>query len=143
MRPRVDHIGVIVADLDTAVEKFSRLLQGLLPVRRDLPEVGLQIAEFHTENLNIELIAYDGTAEFARQVMGDGVGINHLSIQVENVGDAVAMLLDAGLRVQQGFPRRGAHGTVAFFERDDTTGLLFEVCAPDASNDQDLGAREI
>ena len=45
--------------------------------------------------------------------------------------DAVAKLTDAGLRVQEGFPRRGAHGTVAFFQRDDTTGLLLEVCAPD------------
>ena len=98
----------------------------------DLPEVGLRIAEFQTENLNIELIAYDGPAEFARRVMGDDFGINHLTIQVEDVADAVARLADAGLRVQEGFPRRGAHGTVAFFRRDDTTGLLFEVCAPDA-----------
>ena len=136
MRPRVDHIGVIVPDLELAVARFSRLLEGLAPVRRDLPEVGLRIAEFQTENLNIELIAYDGPAEFARQVMGDDIGINHLTIQVENVGDAVAKLADAGLRVQKGFPRRGAHGTVAFFQRDDATGLLFEVCAPDpAAND--------
>jgi catechol 2,3-dioxygenase-like lactoylglutathione lyase family enzyme len=135
MRPRVDHIGVIVGDLDSAVETFSRLLQGVAPIRRDLPEAGLRIAEFHTENLNIELIAYDGSADFARQVMGEEIGINHLSIQVEDVGEAIARLADAGLRVQPGFPRRGAHGTVAFFERDETTGLLFEVCAPDASSD--------
>jgi methylmalonyl-CoA/ethylmalonyl-CoA epimerase len=133
MPPRVDHIGVLVPDLETAVERFSRLLEGLSPVRRDLPEVGLRIAEFQTENLTVELIAYDGPAEFARQVMGEDIGINHLTIQVRDVGDAVAKLADAGLRVQEGFPRRGAHGTVAFFQRDDSTGLLFEVCAPDAA----------
>ena len=132
MPPRVDHIGVLVPDLESAVAKFCRLLEGLPPVRRDLPEVGLRIAEFQTENLNIELIAYDGPAEFARRVMGNDIGINHLTIQVENVGDAVAKLTDAGLRVQEGFPRPGAHGMVAFFQRDDTTGLLLEVCAPDA-----------
>ena len=85
MPPRVDHIGVLVPDLESAVAKFCRLLEGLTPVRRDLPEVGLHIAEFQTENLNIELIAYDGPAEFARQVMGNNIGINHLTIQVENV----------------------------------------------------------
>ena len=133
MRPRIDHLGIIVPDLDPAVARFSRLLEGLTPVRRDLPEVGLRIAEFQTENLNIELIAYDGPAEFARQVMGNDIGINHLTIQVEDVGQAITRMTDAGLRVQDGFPRRGAHGTVAFFQRDAATGLLLEVCAPDAA----------
>jgi hypothetical protein len=57
MVPRVDHIGIIVPDLEAAIAKLSRLLEGLLPQRRDLPEVGLRLAEFQTENLNIELIA--------------------------------------------------------------------------------------
>ena len=69
--PRIDHIGIIVPDLDAAIARFSALLGGLAPVDRNLPEVGLRIAEFHTANLNIELINYDGPAELARRVMGD------------------------------------------------------------------------
>lgn len=130
MLPRIDHIGVIVADLGAAVDQFSRLLGGLIPKRRDMQEVGLHVAEFQTENLNIELIAYDGDAPFARAVMGNATGLNHISIQVNNVEDALPNLMAAGLSVQKGFPRSGAHGTVAFFERDLCTSLLFEICAP-------------
>jgi methylmalonyl-CoA epimerase len=129
MAPRVDHIGIIVPHLEPAIAKLSRLLEGLLPQRRDLPEVGLRIAEFQTENLNIELIAYDGEAEFAKKVMGNEKGINHLSLQVEDIDSAIVRVTAAGLRLQEGFPRRGAHGSVAFFERDEATGLLLEICA--------------
>lgn len=128
--PRIDHLGIIVPDLDAAVARLSALL-GHAPHRRDLPEVDLHIAEFQTENLKIELITYSGPAEFARRVMGEQIGLNHLTIVVDNVEDALARLRPVGFTVQHGFPRRGAHGTVAFFQRDAATGLLFEVCALD------------
>jgi catechol 2,3-dioxygenase-like lactoylglutathione lyase family enzyme len=133
--PRIDHIGIIVGDLEAAVGRFSAVLGGLVPQRRDLPDVGLRIAEFHTDNLAIELIAYDGDARFARTVMGSEPGINHITVAVEDVPSAIERLGAAGFKAQPGFPRAGAHGTVAFFERDTTTGLLFEVCAPHASKD--------
>ena len=134
-KPRIDHIGIIVADLDAAVMRFSALFGGLAHERRDLAEVGLRIAEFHTENLNIELIAYDGDAAFARQVMGSEPGINHITVAVTSVGEAVERLRSRGFQVQLGFPRAGAHGEVAFFERDAATGLLFEVCAPNPARE--------
>jgi catechol 2,3-dioxygenase-like lactoylglutathione lyase family enzyme len=61
--------------------------------------------------------------------MGNETGINHLSLQVEDIDSAIVRVTAAGLRLQEGFPRRGAHGSVAFFERDDATGLLLEICA--------------
>lgn len=134
--PRIDHIGIIVPDLDAAIARFSALLDGIAPQRRDLPEVELRIAEFHTENLNIELIAYDGPAAFARQVMGGAFGINHLTVAVDDIDTALARLQRAGFAAQPGFPRRGAHGTVAFFERDADTSLLFEICAPGDGKEQ-------
>lgn len=134
--PRIDHIGIIVPDLDVAVARFSALLGGLAPERRELPEIELRVAEFHTENLDIELIAYTGTAVFARQVMGSQSGLNHLTMTVDNVEAALARLRQAGFAAQSGFPRRGAHGAVAFFERDPATGLLFEICAPGAGKER-------
>ncbi len=134
--PRIDHIGIVVPDLDAAVERFSALFGGLSPQRRDLPELDLHIAEFHTANVAIELIAYGGPAAFARGVMGNGNGLNHITVAVESVEAALERLAAAGFAAQPGFPRRGARGTVAFFERDQATGLLFEICAPEAEREQ-------
>ncbi|HML07402.1 MAG TPA: VOC family protein [Xanthobacteraceae bacterium] len=134
--PRIDHIGIIVPDLEAAVGRLSALLGGLAPQRRDLPELDLHIAEFQTANLAIELIAYSGPAAFARRVMGGEIGLNHITVAVESVDGALERLAQAGFVAQPGFPRRGAHGKVAFFERDRATGLLFEVCAPEKAKEQ-------
>ncbi len=125
---KIDHIGIIVADLERAAEKLSVLLGEA--VIKDLPEVGLRVAEFRAANVSIELLQYMPGAEFARGVMGSRPGLNHLSIRVENVERSIEELREAGFVPMEGFPRRGAHGRVAFFEPDAVTGLLFEICKP-------------
>jgi hypothetical protein len=100
------------------------------PSFKELPEAGLRVAEFHAENVSIELLQYTARSEFARRVMGRRLGLNHLSAQVEDVDRSIAQLNAAGFKPMEGFPREGAHGRVAFFEPDAVTGLLFEVCQP-------------
>jgi methylmalonyl-CoA/ethylmalonyl-CoA epimerase len=127
----IDHIGIVVADLDQAIERLGALFGGS-PVVKELAEVGLRVAEFQAANVTVELLQYTGTNDaFARRVMGERLGLNHVSARVENVERSLAELRAAGLHPMQGFPRQGAHGRVAFFEPDAVTGLLFEICQPD------------
>lgn len=126
---RVDHIGIIVSDLDAAVARLGVLFGEAQ--RKDLPDVGLRVAEFRTENVTIELLEYTKNADFARRVMGERIGLNHLSLAVEDADRSIGALRDAGFRPMKGFPRQGAHGRVAFFEPDSESGLLFEICQPD------------
>jgi len=127
----IDHIGIVVADLDQAIERLGPLFGGS-PVVKELAEAGLRVAEFQAANVTVELLQYTGTNDaFARRVMGERLGLNHLSARVENVERSLAELRAAGLHPMEGFPRQGAHGRVAFFEPDAVTGLLFEICQPD------------
>jgi methylmalonyl-CoA/ethylmalonyl-CoA epimerase len=127
----IDHIGIIVADLDAAVSRLKPLFGERIRIK-DLADVGLRVAEFQAANVTVELLQYAGKDDaFARQVMGERLGLNHISARVENVDEALAALRASGLRPQAGFPRQGAHGRVAFFEPDPVTGLLFEICQPD------------
>jgi methylmalonyl-CoA epimerase len=130
--PHIDHIGIIVADLEQAAARL-RPLFGEHAEIRELPDVGLRVAEFHAANVVIELLQYSGNAAFARGVMGERLGLNHISARVDDVARSVAELTAAGFTPMQGFPRQGAHGRVAFFEPDRLTGLLFEVCQPNAT----------
>jgi len=128
--PYIDHIGILVADLDAALSSLKPLLGE--PARvKVLPDVGLKVAEFDAANVTVELLQYEGPAEFARQVMGERLGLNHISARVGDIGRALGALKEAGLQPIAGFPRPGAHGTVAFFEPDPVTGLRFEICQPD------------
>lgn len=132
--PYIDHIGIVVADLDQAIEKL-RPLFGTPARTKELTEVGLRVAEFDAANVVIELLQYTGgTDGFAQQVMGQRLGLNHLSARVTDVEQSVATLRQAGFTPMAGFPRQGAHGRVAFFEPDAVTGLLFEVCQVEAKD---------
>ena len=128
---RIDHIGIIVADLEAAVRRLKPLFGEQVEIR-ELIEVGLRVAEFRAANVTVELLQYTGANDaFARRVMGERLGLNHISARVKDVERSLADLRAAGLRPMEGFPRQGAHGRVAFFEPDALTGLLFEICQPD------------
>jgi methylmalonyl-CoA/ethylmalonyl-CoA epimerase len=130
-RTRIDHIGILVADLEAAVKRFESLF-GAPKMVKEMPEHGLRVAEFDTENVTVELLQYTGKNDgFARKVMGDELGLNHISAAVPDLDQSLAQLSGAGFRLMDGFPTEGAHGQVAFFHPDDATGLLFEVCQPD------------
>ena len=127
----IDHIGIVVADIEEAVARFRPLLGEAQPIR-ELTDYGLRVAMIETANVTIELLQYTGNGDdFARGVMGERLGLNHISTRVDDVTTSVADLTAEGFEMMKGFPRPGAHGEVAFFERDESTGLLFEVCAPD------------
>ena len=133
----IDHIGIVVADLDAAVSRLKPLFGDSIHIK-ELVDVGLRVAEFRAANVTVELLQYTGKNDaFARQVMGERLGLNHISARVENVERSLAELRHAGLRPMEGFPRQGAHGRVAFFEPDEVTGLLFEICQPDANAKDD------
>lgn len=123
---RIDHIGIIVTDVERAAEKLQ-VLFGEAKIK-ELPDVGLRVAELHAANVVIELLQYTRNSKFARRVMGNRKGLNHLSIRVDDVERSIEELRGVGLVPMEGFPRQGAHGRVAFFEPDAASGLLFEVC---------------
>ena len=65
--PHIDHIGIIVADIEQATARLKPLF-GDHALVRELPEVGLRVAEFHAANVVIELLQYTdrGDPAFAR-----------------------------------------------------------------------------
>jgi methylmalonyl-CoA epimerase len=129
VKPRIDHIGIIVADLEQAAARLEVLFGEFST--KEMPDVGLRVAEFKAANVTIELLQYTGEAAFARKVMGERLGLNHVSAGVEDINTSLDELKSAGFQPMEGFPRQGAHGRVAFFQPDDVTGLLFEICEPE------------
>jgi hypothetical protein len=58
------------------------------------------------------------------------MGLNHISVTVEDLGTALDRFSAKGLKVMPGFPRQGAHGRVAFFQPEAQLGFLLEICQP-------------
>jgi len=127
-RPYVDHLGIIVDNLDQAIELFECMFD-LKPSKiKEMADVGLRIARLKAENIDIELIQYTSEENFGKRVMGPEKGVNHISIKVEDMDAVLRDLEEKGIKTKEGFPRAGSHGLVAFFEPDTTEGILLEVC---------------
>ncbi|MDH3236835.1 MAG: VOC family protein [Alphaproteobacteria bacterium] len=131
-KPVVDHIGVVVPDLDAAIDLFTKVFGAGPALTKELPDVGLRIAEFAAANVTVELLQYTGENDgFAKDVMGEAPGVNHISFRVDALGAATKAVEAAGAKTMAGFPRQGAHGQVVFFEPASTGGVRFELCEPD------------
>lgn len=125
----VDHIGIIVRDLDHTLALWEKLFALKPTAIRDMPEAGLRIAHLEARNVEIELLQYTTEEEsLGRKAMGASPGVNHLSIRVDRVDDSVQAYRRKGVIVQEGFPRQGSHGRIAFFEPETTDGILMEIC---------------
>ncbi|MAG96559.1 MAG: VOC family protein [Alphaproteobacteria bacterium] len=125
---RIDHIGIVVADLEAAIPHYRKVF-GEVHERRDMPEAGLRIATFEAENVTVELLQHtSGGDGAARDLLGLQPGLNHIAARVDDVPTTIDELGAAGFQVMDGFPREGLHGPVAFFEQEEDMALLFEVC---------------
>ena len=139
----VDHIGIIVEDIEQTVEKLSALFDLEVEQIQDMPDVGLKVAHIKADNVEIELLQYTGEKPgFAQQVMGPKSGINHISVKVDSLNEALVKMKEAGARLKHGFPRQGSRGVIAFFEPETTGGILFEICERTGAGDRSRGHRK-
>ena len=129
---RLNHVGVAVPDIDTAIA-FWREAMGATHITEpfDMPEQGVRVCFVDTPNTGtqIELLAPLGdtspvSAFLARNPLG---GQHHLAFEVPNIAAARAEFEATGKRVL-GPTRIGAHGTPVFFVHPkDMAGILTEI----------------
>ncbi len=130
-RPTIDHIGVIVDNLEEAAASLQKFLGFSPEPVEEMPGVGIRLIAFRAANIAIELIEYVSDGEsFGRAIMGDRPGLNHISKKVDDMGGAITQLTTDGFRMLPGFPVDGATGPVAFFAADPASAILLEICQP-------------
>jgi methylmalonyl-CoA/ethylmalonyl-CoA epimerase len=128
----VHHVGVAVDDLDGAVATYTGVLGGTLEHRASLADQGVEAAAVLFGTGRVELLAATGAdTPVGRFVAKRGPGMHHIAYAVDDVGDALRDLADAGIELIDGEPRRGLFGLqVAFVHPDAVHGVLTEVVCP-------------
>jgi len=128
MKPKLDHIGIAVEDLDSAIETYKTLGFEVESID-DVPAFGVKVAFLPMESGSVELVqpvAEDSA--MAKYLDKKGEGIHHLCFEVEDIRAELARLEAAGVQLVDKVPRQGAHGTlVAFLHPKSTGGVLIEL----------------
>ena len=128
---RLNHVAIVVNDLDSASAKYRDTLGATVSEATDLPEHGVTTVFVELPNTKIELLVPLGNdspiASFL-QKKPDG-GIHHLCYEVENIETAIAKMISEGARVLgDGKAKIGAHGKpVVFLHPKDFCGTLVEL----------------
>jgi methylmalonyl-CoA/ethylmalonyl-CoA epimerase len=125
---RIDHVGIVVQDMEAALQTY-RDAMGLRLLQRTLvPEHLVEVAFLDGGNSTIELLApTDSTSGTARFLQTRGEGTHHICIEVEDINASLAALTAQGLRLIDEKPRQGIHGLVAFVHPKATHGTMIEL----------------
>jgi methylmalonyl-CoA epimerase len=127
---RLDHVALVVHDLQQVTEFYRRAF-GLEAERRyDLPEQGVRIAFLPggAGGAELELVQpTDRTSGVARFLEQRGEGMHHLCFEVDDLPAELARLAELGVVLVDTVPRPGAEGKVAFVHPKGAHGVLIEL----------------
>lgn len=136
---RIDHIGLAVRDLDSAIAFYERTF-GMHLVHEEVnEEQGVREAMLAVGDSGscIQLLApLSEDSAIGRFLARNGEGIQQVAYGVDDIDAISQHLRDAGLRLLYDTPKRGtANSRVNFVHPKDAGGVLIELveAAPDAN----------
>jgi methylmalonyl-CoA epimerase len=126
---KINHIGVAVHDLATALRFYHETLGLCLIETKELPERGLAIAFLKAGDSLIELLApLSADSQISSFLARRGEGIHHICLEVDDIEAELARLKTEGTRLISENAEIGAEGRpVAFLHPKSTHGVLLEL----------------
>lgn len=128
-RIAIDHIAIVVSDMEAALGFWQRALGLELQRIESVPAEDVDVAFLETENAHVELLL--PTSEdsgIARYLATRGGGMHHLCLAVADIEAAMQRLTEAGIELINERPRRREDGTrYAFVHPKSSGGVLVEL----------------
>jgi methylmalonyl-CoA/ethylmalonyl-CoA epimerase len=125
----LDHVAILVADLDAAVKLFRDIYGLGEPEIEVVPGEKVRVAIFGHGAGRVELVTPTAPdSPMAKALAKRGEGLHHLCIEVPDIVQAMAGLRAAGAPLLDEKPRAGAGGAqVAFVHPRGSRGVLVEL----------------
>jgi methylmalonyl-CoA epimerase len=124
----VDHIGIAVASLETALEFYVGSLGLRAGPIEERAEHGLRLVNVYAPNATLELIeAKDWKRTTQRHQERQGPGIYHVGLRVDGVDAALEELRRQQVRLIDEVPREGPVMRIAYIHPDASGQALVEL----------------
>ena len=126
----IDHIGIAVKDLDSAIQTYEKILNTKCYKRETVESEKVDTAFLQTGESKVELLG--GTSPDSvinSYIEKRGEGIHHVAFEVKDIEHEINRLKDEGFRLLNDVPKRGADNKlVAFLHPKGQNGVLVELC---------------
>ena len=125
----IDHIGIAVRSVDSALELYSRVMGLRIKKMEILEDRRLKVAFLEIGEVSFELLEpLEGEEVVSRFLEKRGEGVHHVALLVDNLEECVKCLHAKGLRTLGTQPQKGAEGKrIIFLHPKDTHGVLLEL----------------
>ncbi|MEU1201527.1 VOC family protein [Streptomyces sp. NPDC005813] len=132
MFKRIDHIGVVVDDIDDA-RAFLESLGMRLERAQDVPERNVRIAFYRCGDGRIELIE-PTTEEARRRRLGDGnqARLEHIGVEVDDVPRIIEAVQGLGVAFTTSEPVPVGPNLNAWTRPETSDGIQFQLVQRDA-----------
>ena len=131
MLKKLNHIAVVVPDLEAASDNYASRFNAQVSPIKDLPEQGVSTVFVQLADSTVELLHPLGEGSPIEKFLQKNKlgGIHHMCYEVENLESAIESMTAQGVTVLgDGKPKIGAHGKpVIFMDPRDFTGVLIEL----------------
>ena len=127
----IEHIGIAVASLETAIPYYETLLGTKCYATEDVADQKVKTAFFKVGQTKIELLeSTDPEGPIGKFLEKKGPGIHHIAFAVDDVNSALQQANDAGIQLIDKQSRKGAEGlNIGFLHPKSTLGVLTELCS--------------
>ncbi len=129
MIEKVHHIGVAVQSIAETLQVFGDALGLMVEHTEVVAEQGVKVAFLPVGETHLELLEpTNENGPIANFLRRRGEGIHHICLEVDDIGAALALLKQRGVRLIDDQPRLGAAGArIAFLHPSSTHGVLLEL----------------
>lgn len=126
----IEHIGIAVKDLDTAITYYENVLGLKCYAIEEVVDQKVKTAFFKVGDTKIELLeSTDPEGPIGKFIEKKGEGIHHIAFNVPELEDALKEVDEGGIQLIDKQPRKGAEGmNIAFLHPKSTFGVLTEFC---------------
>jgi methylmalonyl-CoA epimerase len=128
----LDHVAIAVESIAAALPAFEALMQVEATPPERVEAQGVEVCFLGSGPSRIELIApIDAAGTVARFLERRGPGLHHIALRVADLDAELERLRQAGVRLIDAQPRRGAGGKrIAFIHPSSAGGVLVELVEP-------------
>jgi methylmalonyl-CoA/ethylmalonyl-CoA epimerase len=138
MKPtHIEHIGIAVNSIADTIPFYEKVLGLKCYNIEEVADQKVRTAFFMIGQTKIELLeSTDPEGPIGKFIEKRGEGIHHIAYAVESIEERLREAEEAGIRLIDAAPRRGAEGlSIAFLHPKSTFGVLTELCeAKDKDN---------
>ena len=130
MKPsHIEHLGIAVKSLDTAIPFWEKLLGTKCYNIEEVPAQKVRTAFLKIGQTKIELLESTADGPIAKFIEKKGEGIQHVAFAVEGLENTLAECEAEGIQLIDKAPRGGAEGlSIAFLHPKSTGSVLVELC---------------